>query len=55
MPHCSSFVSLAQKLGNFDRDIKSKSKILSLEVDSAHQTERIMKAIRNGYGSCVFD
>ena len=30
---------LAQKLGSFDRDIKSKLKIMSLEVDSAHHTE----------------
>ena len=50
MPHCSSFVTLAQKLGSFDRDIKNKLKIMSLEVDSAYQTECSMKAIRNGYG-----
>ena len=54
MPHCSSFVTLAQKLGSFDRDIKNKLKIMSLEVDSAYQTECSMKAIRNGYGLLCF-
>ena len=52
-------MTLAPKFGSFDRDIKSKLKIMSLdkikfkimlEVDSAYQTECSMKAIRNGYG-----
>ena len=46
-------MTLAQKLGSFDRDIKSKLKILSLEVDSAH-TECSIKAIGNGYGLLRF-
>ena len=54
MLHCSSFVTLAQKLVSFDRDIKNKLKIISLEVDSAHQTECSMKAICNGYGLLCF-
>ena len=45
---CCSVVTLAQKHGSFYRDIKSKFKIMSLEVDSAHQTACSMKAIRNG-------
>ena len=45
---------LAPKFGNFDRDIKSKLKIMSLEVDSAHQTECSMKSTRNGYGLLRF-
>ena len=47
-------MTLAQKLGSFDRDIKSKVKTMSLEVDSAHQTECSMNAIRNGYGPLCF-
>ena len=54
MLHCSSFVTLAQKLGSFDRDIESKVKTMSLEVGRAHQTGRSMKAIRNGYGLLSF-
>ena len=45
-------MTLAQKLGSFDRDIKSKQKITSLDVDSAHQTD--MKAFRIGYGLLCF-
>ena len=41
---------LAPKFGNFDRDIKSKLKIMSLEVDSAYHTKCSMKATLNGYG-----
>ena len=47
-------MTLAQKLGSFDRDIKSKVKTMSLEVDSADQTECSMNAIRNGYGPLCF-
>ena len=54
MLHCISFVTLAQEFGSFDGDIKSKLKIMSLEVDSAHQTECSMKAIHNGYGLLCF-
>ena len=43
-----------KNFGSFDRDIKSKLKTISLEVDSAHQTECCMKAIRNGYGLLCF-
>ena len=34
-----SFVTLASKFGSFDRYIKSKLKIMSLEVTSAYHTE----------------
>ena len=54
MLHCSSFVTLAPKLGSSYMDIKIKLKIMSLEVGSAHQTECSMKAIRNGYGLSCF-
>ena len=45
---CCSFVTLTHKLGSFYGDTKRMLKIM-LEVDSAHQTECSMKAIRNGY------
>ena len=54
MLHCSSFVALVRKLGSFHRDVKSKLKILSLEVDSDHQTECSMKAIHHGSGLLCF-
>ena len=47
-------MTLAQNLGRFDSDIKSKLRIMSLEVDSAYQTECSTKAIRNGYGLLCF-
>ena len=43
-------MTLAPKFGSFDRDIKSKCKIMSLEVDNAYHTECSMKAIGDGYG-----
>ena len=51
---CCSFVALAQNLGRFDRYTESKSKIMSLEVDSPYQTECSMEAICNGYGLLCF-
>ena len=45
-------MTLAQKLESVDRDIKSK--LIMLKVDSAHQTECRMKAIRSGYGLLCF-
>ena len=47
-------MTLAQKNASFNRDINSKLKIMSLEVDNAHQTGCSMKAIRNGYGLLCF-
>ena len=44
-----SFATLAPKFASVDRVIKTKLKIMSLEVDGAYQTEFSMKAIRNGY------
>ena len=42
------------KTRRFDRDIKSKLKIMSLEVDSAHQIECSTTAIGNEYGLLCF-
>ena len=47
-------MTLAQKLGSYDRDIKNNLRMMSLEVDSAHQTECSMKSIRNGYRLLCF-
>ena len=46
-------MTLTHKLGSFYGDTKRMLKIM-LEVDSAHQTECSMKAIRNGYELLCF-
>ena len=43
-------VDAGSKIRTFDRDIKSKLNVLSLEVDIADHTECSIKTIRNGYG-----
>ena len=43
-------MTLAQKFGSFDSDIKIKLKKISSEADSAHQAEGSIKEIRNRFG-----
>ena len=42
------------KKWKYGGDINSKLKVMSLQIDSAYQTEGSVKAIRTGYGLSCF-